>query len=642
MSPPTTGEMPARRLIPHALVVLAAVLVVAPAARAALPDPVWSAPDAVAATGVASSGNGLTVLATPTGGAVVIWGINDGHQGVEYSYRPPGGTWQSVQRMGSADHDIVAFDAVARANGDVVFGWTDGSAGALYAAVLDGATGQRATPQHVADGGCTHLASDTAGNVFLVYCSSETYLAELPAGSSSEWGTPEAVTGGNTADSEVHVAPNGDVTVLYTTAGPTTLWATTRPAGASVWSTPVELGHTPDNLFQVTMVSNSASRVTAAWVVSDNGSYARLFTASRDADSGTWGMDPDTHEATEMVGGSGFTYVPGLAVDGNGAAVLDWFNNNGMGAFNVYSSTLGADATTWSTQTLTPAGEGAGHIGLANRPDGSMYSLMLHGSGFPFSIGVLSRGATDGVWTAPHDFPDQSVSLNDGGGVGTDAEGNVILAWESADGAPMVAVGDGAGPKLNDLSVPATASVGDTVSFSVAPADTWSDVASTNFSFGDGTQSAETSPTHVYTAAGTYSVTVRSTDGVGNVSTATRTIVVDGPAGDEPEDVTKVPDPPKKVLPPAPPVEALLAAKQITVNAKVALRKGRACSGKVVATTRFGTTTYRATLALRKVGADCRATGTIRLRKAPSLRTRLRVALSGSATKPRTVTTTRG
>ncbi len=91
----------------------------------------------------------------------------------------------------------------------------------------------------------------------------------------------------------------------------------------------------------------------------------------------------------------------------------------------------------------------------------------------------------------------------------------------------------------------------------------------------------------------------------------------------------------------APTIEALLAGKRITINAKITLRKGKSCSGKVTATTKFGSTTYRTSLKLKKSGAACRATGTITLKKAPSLRTKLRVSIAGKSAKARTVTTKR-
>ena len=93
-------------------------------------------------------------------------------------------------------------------------------------------------------------------------------------------------------------------------------------------------------------------------------------------------------------------------------------------------------------------------------------------------------------------------------------------------------------------------------------------------------------------------------------------------------------------LPPAE-IEALLAGKRITINAKVKLRKGQRCTGTVTASTAFGRTTYRVSLKLKAKGNVCRATGTIKLKKAPSLRTKLRITISGKPVKARSLTTKR-
>jgi len=97
---------------------------------------------------------------------------------------------------------------------------------------------------------------------------------------------------------------------------------------------------------------------------------------------------------------------------------------------------------------------------------------------------------------------------------------------------------------------------------------------------------------------------------------------------------------PPVLLPPAE-IEALLAGKRITINAKLKLRKGKRCTGTVTATTAFGTTTYRVSLKLKAQGPVCRAAGTIKLKKAPSLRTKLRITISGKPIKARSLTTKR-
>jgi len=128
-----------------------------------------------------------------------------------------------------------------------------------------------------------------------------------------------------------------------------------------------------------------------------------------------------------------------------------------------------------------------------------------------------------------------------------------------------------------------------------------------------------------------------------------------GGGGDTPPSTPDAPADPNPLTPPTltppavtPPVrlppaeiEALLAGKRIAINAQLKLRKGQRCTGTVTATTAFGTTTYRVSLKLKPRGAACRATGTIKLKKAPTLRTKLRITISGKPIKTRSLTTKR-
>ena len=61
--------------------------------------------------------------------------------------------------------------------------------------------------------------------------------------------------------------------------------------------------------------------------------------------------------------------------------------------------------------------------------------------------------------------------------------------------------------------------------FSVSPFDVPSS-SSTSWNFGDGSSANGTSVGHTYSMAGSYTVTVTSTDAVGNSRSATRTVNV--------------------------------------------------------------------------------------------------------------------
>ncbi len=79
-------------------------------------------------------------------------------------------------------------------------------------------------------------------------------------------------------------------------------------------------------------------------------------------------------------------------------------------------------------------------------------------------------------------------------------------------------------------TVPATGTPGAALAMSSAASDLWGPV-SVAWSFGDGATATGASASHTYAAAGTYDVRVTATDGSGNATTLTRTVLVTQPAG---------------------------------------------------------------------------------------------------------------
>jgi PKD repeat protein len=124
------------------------------------------------------------------------------------------------------------------------------------------------------------------------------------------------------------------------------------------------------------------------------------------------------------------------------------------------------------------------------------------GSGSAFSVPInLSGGGQDALFPA----------------VAMDSAGDATAVWQRSDASNEIvqAAGyDADPPRLRNLSIPASGTVGVPVSFSARPFDVWP-IAATSFSFGDGASAGGASVSHTYTAPGTYRVTVSSTDAAG-------------------------------------------------------------------------------------------------------------------------------
>jgi hypothetical protein len=115
--------------------------------------------------------------------------------------------------------------------------------------------------------------------------------------------------------------------------------------------------------------------------------------------------------------------------------------------------------------------------------------------------------------------------------VALDAQGNAAALWLRFDEKSKVILAeaagyDAAGPGLNALTIPASGTVGQPLSFSVSPFDVWSALGATTWSFGDGASSAGASVAHAYAASGTYTVTVTSLDSLGNPSSAQSAVAI--------------------------------------------------------------------------------------------------------------------
>jgi PKD repeat protein len=113
----------------------------------------------------------------------------------------------------------------------------------------------------------------------------------------------------------------------------------------------------------------------------------------------------------------------------------------------------------------------------------------------------------------------------------TAAGGDIVAVWagysdETEHGLLSARAYDVDGPLVNALSIPATGMAGTPVAFSVTAVDAWSAVASTSWSFGDGTTASGATVSHTYAAAGSYAVAVTVTDAVGNARTRTGSVVV--------------------------------------------------------------------------------------------------------------------
>ena len=252
------------------------------------------------------------------------------------------------------------------------------------------------------------------------------------------------------------------------------------------------------------------------------------------------GPQEEVLDTEVVVDGTGTTTVMSTALSFGEYAVIA----SSRGAGNLFSSRVLAATT----------GDVLAGLEVALGPDGSLTALwQLADDGSLARVQAAHResgadfeGADE---LSPPDDPqtadDDAVELEPV--VAVDSSGDATVLWERREvGAETSAIRsrvlDGAGPRFDEVVVPATATPGSQISLSVSAADHWSGPATIEWSFGDGATSLGASTSHAYAAPGTYQVSVTATDAVGNATTLVRALTVAAPP----------PPPPPPALPPKP------------------------------------------------------------------------------------------
>jgi hypothetical protein len=356
---------------------------------------------------------------------------------------------------------------------------------------------------------------------------------------SGEWGPPKEISAGHT-ESTIKLSPaidsQGDMAVAWEDDKGKAVHIRFRRAGQG-WSSPQALTTTnsaaPAGSPQVAFAGDGSPIVV--WDAEKGG----LWTFASAAAPGSTTVPPGQAISEDGIN----AFQPVLAVAPDGDAVAAW---EPIGSGPVQAA-VRSNGQWLAPQNLSPDGVDAGHPQVAINSAGTAAVAWEAGSGSSRMIQASTRAA-GGSWSGATSL---SGSAADGSepDVAIDSEGNAIAVWKaSGEGGLAQAAGfDAAGPRLDGVSIPATAAPGQSLAFGVAPSDAWSALAGTSWSFGDGSNAAGTSVSHAFAQSGTYQVTVTSTDSLGNSSSAAGTVVVSdaSTAGTPPGNETTPPAEPK-------------------------------------------------------------------------------------------------
>ena len=230
-----------------------------------------------------------------------------------------------------------------------------------------------------------------------------------------------------------------------------------------------------------------------------------------------------------------------VVVDGSGTTTVVTTARS-FGEDAVIASTRAAGESLFSSQLLAAtSGEVAARLVVAPGPGGALTALWsLADDGSPARVQAAHRVSGADFTAAVELSPAEDPGTSDGDvaqlepAVDVDSSGDATAVWEhraigSAQSTIRSLVLDVAGPRVDHVDVPATATAGGEIALSVSAADHWSGPATIEWAFGDGATSTGASTSHAYAAAGTYQVMITATDRVGNTSTLTRALTVAAP-----------------------------------------------------------------------------------------------------------------
>jgi hypothetical protein len=507
--------------------VLVLSLLAVPSAAAA---PGWLAPTSfVEETGSVGQPR---IAVDGQGDAIAVWQSEDGKlEGgvssyeVRTAFRPAGGAWQIPERLSpygqSAEEANVAFDA----HGDAFAVWDayssnvpEGDAHFSVQAAFRPAGGAWQTPVDLspveAPGGVhPSLAVDAQGSAMVTWNRGAGPVQEAFRPAGGAWQAPVDLTQGNAEGdfSQVAFDKHGDALAMWQGDG---LQSAFMPDGGT-WQPPSIVGS--ELVAGSDFAVDGRGDSVAVWDSWTEGFLShRVVQAALRPAGGEWQTPVDLSEGLDGEDWRWEPYEPRVAIDEQGDAVVVWAR--GEGETQAASKPSGG---AWQTPV---------DLSLPGTSDGDA-QVAFDGQGNALAVWDGEDGTVQsafkpagGEWQAP-------VDIGHGGGpqVAFDERGDALAAWVGTDGiqtAGYVATG----PVLNDVSIPATGTVGQPLTFSVSPFDVWSVLGETSWSFGDGSSGSGASVTHTYTAPGTYEVTLRSADTLGNVASSMGKITISAEA----------------------------------------------------------------------------------------------------------------
>jgi hypothetical protein len=523
----------------QAIVALLFLFAVAQGAQAG-----WLPPVDVSETGKRIGGP--QVVLDSGGHATAVWSRWSGTETViESSFRKAGQAWQKPVVVGPGDSPQIAVDG----DGDTTLVWERYAgtnriliesayrpAGEGWEEPIDiGEVKTMMAPEPSVGVGVDGNATVTWNDTTVIRS------AYRPAGGS--WQEPTAVSDPEFESyvPRLAVDADGNATAVWDQEGGSSgFYSAYRKAG-SEWEAPILVSEPGESAGNASIALDVSGNIAVVWNGEDEGS--RVIRAAFRPVGEEW-------QSPESVSAPGNTFVswPRVALDEDGNAIATWgYSSSEPGGHVIAEAAYRPAGGAWEAPTeLSEDGANAYPEDLAFDTSGNAAVVWQRDN-----VIQAAYLPANGSWEAPTDLSEKGSHAMDASvvlgapGSATNAHGNATAVWTKlGEGNDCIlqifpclsqytvqAAGYNVhGPPSEQIEVPETGSVGAPVEVTLPPVDAWSP----ELDFGDGTQVAASSATHVYGEPGEYDVSFASTDVLGYRTVVHRTIAI-GPAEESPD-----------------------------------------------------------------------------------------------------------
>ncbi len=313
----------------------------------------------------------------------------------------------------------------------------------------------------------------------------------------------------------------GDATVVWERSGAQeVVEEATRSAATGTFSKPVALSNEAEPAIRPFAAMNAEGDTAVTWTAS-NGTVEVAQVAVRPA-GGTF--DKAVSVSAEVADAE----FPQVALDGRGDPSVVWTLDFGGDLVVQYAAGTSSGTfpavqdlafESWAPSIAEdPAGDTL--VSYADVLSNSAFALLRPAEG---RFGEPQEVSPVGQIVSPNGVSDEQ-GLN----AAMDSAGDGVVGYtiEGGEALADASLLDAGGPTLQSVSIPASATAGAPVSFSVAPRDQVDPTPGVSWAFGDGSTASGDSVTHAFAAPGTYSVSLTATVAPGDSATRTATIAI--------------------------------------------------------------------------------------------------------------------